>query len=708
MDLDDIFLLDHESLIKFIRCHSSSNDVQLVDNDIEEQQSIALSILLNPFDINEFKFDELSTCFSQDKNELLRVLYESTNFKLNQTIHLELSELFDNERIESLMNLSIKKRITLGTILISIEEDELPIIKKFSCSNIIENGQFNVNVIAMKCTYFGYYQFLLYYEDQSQRLENVLCTSRVYNYSYQLELFLDLFYWGYRTKDKTLSTEFENSLLELCIHVNEELITTVQRLIPMFSMMGNTTNASDMVTEMNKMIETIQCDIAAALSDHSIYAIGRLHQTLGQLLEFGSDGMSVFALPPACVSAIYNFITVKTNFYDLTKFNNSLMELYKAVEDYLAAEGGKSPEASRLSAFLSTFQTRINDFVSGTPIKEFSDSEIRSISKDLRAKPFETIPNHSTINTIATYMPIIPLDKMTNILSLDVLATVWAQSLAGDIIQIGSMLGTSLGDFDVRFGALLITSLLDAGFSYVCSASGKIMASLAMERSVLCLGCQGPAGTVATHLSDPMPPRQLIKRIKDMPRLFRNQKLHHLPNISLKINSNFDLSLRLLRAHHGDDCWIGPELEAVWRHMATLVPPQLVIFELWLGEKEMIAADFGHFCAGGHSFYVATRFFHRNHPNTKVRQMQPGFVLGLSECCYLRSVGCLMWDLGGINLCPLMRYKLDLTGEPFERPIALAYFRQFRQYDSKTHPVSSVQSNSVVIPDVTFEHVKIF
>jgi hypothetical protein len=31
----------------------------------------------------------------------------------------------------------------------------------------------------------------------------------------------------------------------------------------------------------------------------------------------------------------------------------------------------------------------------------------------------------------------------------------------------------------------------------------------------------------------------------------------------------------------------------------------------------------------------------------------------------------MVWDLGGYNRCPLMKYKLDLTGAPLPRPQAL-------------------------------------
>jgi hypothetical protein len=159
-----------------------------------------------------------------------------------------------------------------------------------------------------------------------------------------------------------------------------------------------------------------------------------------------------------------------------------------------------------------------------------------------------------------------------------------------------------------------------------------------------------------------MPP-QLLKRAKDMKRVFRNNVKQPL---SLRLNSDFDLALQRLREHHAGDCWVGAALESVWRYMCTASPPQMLIFELWYGDT-MIAADFAH-PVNGTGIYVATRFFDRSEA---CKRLVPGFLLALVETKFLRDHGCKIWDLGTANLCPLMRYKKDLTGEPLSRPAAL-------------------------------------
>ena len=133
--------------------------------------------------------------------------------------------------------------------------------------------------------------------------------------------------------------------------------------------------------------------------------------------------------------------------------------------------------------------------------------------------------------------------------------------------------------------------------------------------------------------------------------------------------------------------------------MAATAPPQLMVFELYYGEQ-LVAADFAHPVCGGRAVYVATRFSARGHSKTSpgqgsgvpgrdtaeeeeddeeaaaaIRTMQPGFILALLECRWLQQRGCELWDLGGYNLSPLMQYKLDLAGQPQQRPRALYEFR---------------------------------
>lgn len=65
-------------------------------------------------------------------------------------------------------------------------------------------------------------------------------------------------------------------------------------------------------------------------------------------------------------------------------------------------------------------------------------------------------------------------------------------------------------------------------------------------------------------------PASLAKRRKDMPRIFRN-KVKPDKRLQLRLTSDISLAVAHLRHHHGDDCWVGPELEAIWRYVSKLL-----------------------------------------------------------------------------------------------------------------------------------------
>jgi hypothetical protein len=257
----------------------------------------------------------------------------------------------------------------------------------------------------------------------------------------------------------------------------------------------------------------------------------------------------------------------------------------------------------------------------------------------------------------------------------------------------------------VATAAALISQLLNCGFCYVTSEAGKLMALLSNERSMLVLrpdtidpqvlrvalgvGDKALEKTVAvTHKGFKLDlPLAVHKRAKDMARIFRNKVKKRL---QLRLNSDFDQALRKLRAHHGAECWIGAPLEAVWRLMLQTSPPQLLIFELWYGD-ELVAADFAHPVGGGGSVYVATRFFDRS--SDEVKFLQAGFVLSLSATAILLQAGCSVWDLGGISLNPLMQYKRDLAGVPFDRPTAHGVLTSINNSPANPSPANPSPTN---------------
>lgn len=316
--------------------------------------------------------------------------------------------------------------------------------------------------------------------------------------------------------------------------------------------------------------------------------------------------------------------------------------------------------------------------------------------------PNESLRENNPLNTILDTLEG-PLNSVVDRYELDTLLRQHSETLLGEILNIGSLLGYQCGSKaeEVSSSARYIRNILDAGGTYLTSEGGKLMVALAINRSMLPLKMTRVEALLHSQASDLLTvrddkwegldlgqkdasitqlnrvstslsgaeiiplPANLMKRVKDMPRIFRNKVKRPL---SLRLNSSFDHSLAKLRQHHGTDCWVGSQLEEVWRYMAAQTPPQLLIFELWYG-NELIAADFAHPCNEGLSVYVATRFYERE--STELRSLMPGFLLALAECCYLQTAGCRLWDLGGISGSPLMQYKLDLTGTPYHRAAAL-------------------------------------
>ena len=318
---------------------------------------------------------------------------------------------------------------------------------------------------------------------------------------------------------------------------------------------------------------------------------------------------------------------------------------------------------------------------------EITDSFIAAMH-GIRPNGFELIfGSPPTEKEKLTCLPSISLESFVNTNELDNLASIFSETLTGDVIQVGSMLGTKLDSTNPAEGAALISCLLNSGFAYVVG-EGKVLALLNYRRSVLelsdstfigdfdCFSLDSSSSSAVAFKAAGKLPIPLAKRILQLPRIFRTKLTDPNKKLQLRLTTNLSLSLEKLRAHHGSDCWVGPELEAVWRLMSQTSPPQLYCFELWWGD-DLIAGDFAHLTANGRSVYVATRFFSRDNPQHK--QIMPGFVLALAACKILQECGVFLWDLGGIDGCPLMQYKLSLAGEPLERPVALEKFRRAKK-----------------------------
>jgi hypothetical protein len=319
-------------------------------------------------------------------------------------------------------------------------------------------------------------------------------------------------------------------------------------------------------------------------------------------------------------------------------------------------------------------------------------------------------PDSSGRCTMLSYIPVIPLDAIANDSKLDKVVAYHSECLIQDALNVDSLMGYYIGRAaDRTTTCAMLTSMLNSGLTYVLSHGSKLMGLFPCTRSLLILSSVLSDASAITQedgtkafinpLLLPVIPPALTKRLKDMPRIFRN-KIHK--PLSLRVNTDLTTALAKLRQHHGSDCWVDDDLENVWRLMASTSPPMLMVFELWYGD-DMIAADFAHPVCGGKSLYVATRFFDND---AAFKTLQPGFLLALTECAFLRRRGCYMWDLGGVNLCPLMRYKNDLTGKPYARSDALYVFRKVRDLPVPVG-MTEIPSSGILDENITIESLSI-
>lgn len=735
LNLYDINVFNIKNLKKFLNIHLIDTDDLEIDDEedcYDIYQSIALSLMLK-IDINSFKLHELCNSFNIQDNELINMLFESTNYNVTSEILLQIKESYPESPIYTCIKIiksnednyiEIPKYIQVENIIVLLQQNNNDILTnnndkiyekiininsnlemiKLNLINLTNKELYNTfGSISLPRLKFGYYKWDIYIKGKrkSQNIESIenitgrfTCISTAYSYAQCYDNFFDVYIygWGY---GGIWTEELESSLLELLIGVNEDLEAAIKSWQPMMAMLGGAAK------ETNQMLEIIKTDVSLALNCQSTYAIGRLHQTLSQLLESGTE-IEIMALPKPFQLAIEKFINSKIISSPVKPLRSAFLTLISIMPAYIE-NLGNTYEKQRLTMLYQTLQLY---HIEGKDDHALSINEITAL-RNLKPKsmemfssnPISLIPDDEYKSSSIVFCPILQLEAFQNKQSLDYLAYRYSEILCADVLNIGSMLGYNIGlPHRPNIGADMIIKLLDSGFSYVCTSGGKLMAMLPMKRSVL-------------NLSLPNFPKKITKKLKSLPRMFRNRIIHNLPELSLKLNTNFDLSLSKLRDHHGDDCWVGSELESVWKVMYENQPPQLMVFELWLGD-ELIAADFGHPTSNFKSYYVATRFFDRNNSNPQVRQLNPGFMNSFASIHYLKELGVKLWDMGSIDLCPLMQYKLDLTGEPLDRPESLALFIESAEEEKEeekkiiiSEKIKNLKSNITIYANLNMDNI---
>ncbi len=476
----------------------------------------------------------------------------------------------------------------------------------------------------------------------------VLAVSPVFAYANALDRLYDALFWSW---EGNWHEEIENSIVALVISVEDNLKTFIKGMESMLSMLGEGSDVKQLLT-------TLQDNMGDALQGHDRAALGKLHQAIYQFLEVG-----MMPWPQGFKNAIASFERVKFKHSNRARVRTALVAVLEALEAHLPGAMAAFGQAHTYTSGLIRARERMR-----SSLREQDGTSIDlTLLWDLRPKPFQHMvqamfggaagakvgPPRAKVQ----YLPSLPLEKVISG-ELGALADLYSETLLGDAMMVGSLLGYNVGT-DVKRDVTMIENLLRAGFGYLTTNGGKIIPVFNHRRACLDLR---PA---EQRLSGRLQHRRLKKRQKDVARLLRNGTIPE-GKVSLRLNTAYDRAIELLGEHHSDS-WVGPKLKRVWKEMFD--KGAMLIFELWCGDQ-LIGADIGHLV--GRSVYVATRFFVKS-----FRRMQPGFLLALAETRYLQRAGVALWDLGGTDSSPMMAYK-DVVSHEYCRPEFMHIFRAIR------------------------------
>lgn len=248
-------------------------------------------------------------CFFDIPFELVNSLIESNEGKLTETVLGALLELTSSP--VSFLPLSQDS----GDSVIKVRECVRCVVVEEDCEETCES-QLVVKSVGETCNallpplHFGHNIIhTARYSNADALLSahsyDVFSSSAVYSYCMSLDRLLDRIFNGW---EGNWDSELEAAVLELLVAVDNDLVPVV---IQMSDMMGGMMSGGT-EKEMESMLSVIQEDVSAALTSHSAYAIGRLHQTLLQLNEMESGPMgSMITMPSSLLHAMENFYQIK-------------------------------------------------------------------------------------------------------------------------------------------------------------------------------------------------------------------------------------------------------------------------------------------------------------------------------------------------------------------------------------------------------------
>ena len=495
-------------------------------------------------------------------------------------------------------------------------------------------------------------------------LPALLASSSVFDCTLALEGMYDRLFWTW--DPSWWGEELESALCTLLVAIEEDLHAFLGSMAPMLRAFDS---GGGELAQMQAMYEMASSDAAKALASRDGAAIGRLHQTLYQFLDFGEMRAM---LPPSFMSAIERFDRLRCEkLLGGGQLRPQLEALAQAIPRYVATMQQQLAHPTRGSlARLELLAQKLGSHLGDEATQLESSCLWGLFGGVLEAKPALLVPGAGSVGSgghalALQHLPVIPLEAVAagGEALLDAHVVAFNECLVRDACCLGSpLMGYSLapdGASEERIDsdACMLTRLLHAGFGYVTQGV-RCLPILPVRRAVLQLGAGTPR------------PRKLAARRKDVTRMLRNAPPPH-PFV-LRINTDFALACTQLQIHH-EHSWVSPALLRVWHRMMAASHRSLIVFELWCGDA-MVAADFGH--PVGASFYVATRWH-----DATLSKYQPGFVLALASANVLAANGFELWDLGGTDSSAGMRYKESLA-HVVTRPYFHDLFRRARATDA--------------------------
>lgn len=567
--------------------------------------------------------------------DLARALVESSGGLVSKELAEQADELLPSSSVMAIggASASLGAEASVGDVLALVYSSPASAVYEApdSCTHVVRG--------CVRLNTFGVHTLHV----EGADLLTVLATTPTYTLARAVEALLDVLLWSW--DDEWWDDALELELCTLLVAVEEDLSAFTQRFAPLMKMLNP--EGSGEIGEMQQLLDSARQELAAALSERSGTAVGRLHSTLVQFM-----GMPM--LPPAFHAALSVFDARKWQLA-APKLRISLVELCDAIPPYLvhtSGSGGGVASVPRLSQLHAHVQVHLQhgaslepglfwavlkpcffNFCSGTAAGGVADEGARLLS----------------------CMPVISVQDVHQAATLDRLVQGMNECLVRDAVMLGSFgLGHAITPGAEAESSSLLCALLRAGFGYVTNGN-RVLPILPMRRAALALQCA--------------PPRAVLSRRKDVCRVLRNALGPRV--LQLRVSTDLPTACARLRQHHPSS-WAGPALVRLWA--AMLHEATLTVFELWLiepcGTAHMVAADFGH--AVGGAFYVATRWHDSTHS-----KLQLGFVLAFASAKVLARLGFSLWDLGGTDGSSMMKYKASVA-EVLHRPAFAKAFQRAR------------------------------